>query len=96
MLEDLQPNWLESDEDFENTFQQLFGRAMTDSERKLFAVSRPQCPYCVEGAAFKDLTEREGGCFVCNRCGHSVKRNDPVFRCLCRKCVELNSASKAR
>jgi hypothetical protein len=48
-----------------------------------------RCPYCVAEGEFK-LMRPFGVQLMCERCGHAVYPNEPNFKCLCQKCVQLN------
>jgi len=49
------------------------------------ARDEPRCPYCVEGDAFKLMTQKDDK-FCCQRCGHLLLPSDPSFVCYCSNC----------
>ena len=52
-----------------------------------------RCPYCVEGGGFKVMIgHRNGGWFMCARCGHLALPANRRFVCTCAKCVGLRVA----
>ena len=46
-----------------------------------------RCPYCVVEVEFRPMQVLDGGGFVCDRCGHSAKPEEPQFRCSCSHCA---------
>ena len=53
----------------------------------------PRCPYCVFGGEFRPLLPRPGGWFICQKCLHMARPEQPDFRCFCLKCGKLNRAA---
>lgn len=53
-----------------------------------------RCPYCVLGNEFGPMTHRSEGWFICLKCGHTVRHEDPGFKCFCKKCSELYRAAQ--
>ena len=49
-----------------------------------------RCPYCVLDFNFRPMLPKLEGFFACQKCGHTVKPGDPVFRCFCQKCEALH------
>jgi rubrerythrin len=50
-----------------------------------------RCPYCVEGYDFRLMKERLNGVFfVCEKCGHALMQDNPMWTCRCGKCTELS------
>lgn len=52
-----------------------------------------RCPYCVLGDNFRPMLAKDGGWFVCQKCGHSAMPGKPDFECYCQKCGEKKSAA---
>ena len=42
---------------------------------------------------FRPLLPRPGGWFICQKCLHMARPEQPDFRCFCLKCGELNRAA---
>jgi hypothetical protein len=49
-----------------------------------------RCPYCIEGSEFKVMIGRaEGEWFLCLRCSHVTRPEDPDYQCKCVRCQQL-------
>src|SRR5450432_1078280 len=44
------------------------------------------CPYCSAPAAFQPMVAYKDGRFVCWKCGHTLRPEEPIYECLCRNC----------
>lgn len=53
-----------------------------------------RCPYCVLDDEFRPMVAHLDGRFVCNKCGHVTRPDDPNFKCSCAHCRNLNEASE--
>jgi hypothetical protein len=56
-----------------------------------------RCPYGVERGQFMPMSARsDGNWFVCDRCGHLVLPESPMFKCTCAHCVHIEEAPNLR
>ena len=52
-----------------------------------------RCPYCVEGFDFRPMLQGREGWFICEKCHHIAKPQEPDFRCSCQKCSQLTESA---
>jgi ribosomal protein L37AE/L43A len=45
------------------------------------------CPECTAVGRPQEMRETEVGHYVCPKCKHEVREQDPVFICSCRHCT---------
>jgi len=56
-----------------------------------------RCPYCVERGEFMPMIERsDGNWFACDRCGHLVLPQNPMYKCTCARCAQTVQAPTVR
>ncbi len=48
-----------------------------------------RCRYCVLDNEFVAMPAYKDGRFVCIWCAHTVRVDDPMYHCTCRRCLEM-------
>ena len=49
-----------------------------------------RCLHCVADGEFIPMLAYKDGRFVCAWCAHTVRVDNPEYRCTCRRCLEMD------
>jgi hypothetical protein len=57
-----------------------------------------RCSYCIDDGNFKVMVQYRGAetWYMCPRCGHLALSSNPLFKCTCAKCVEVDNQDRKR